>query len=43
MNGAGTTPSPTQQRKLFEEAAREQEPLLQEIAQKRFPLVAAFH
>lgn len=31
------------QRKLFEDAAREQEPLLQEIAQKRFPLVAAFH
>ena len=33
----------TQQRKLFEDAAREQEPLLQELAQKRFPLVAAFH
>jgi len=33
----------TRQRKLFEDAAREQEPLLQEIAQKRFPLVAAFH
>lgn len=33
----------TQQRKLFEDAARDQEPLLQELAQKRFPLVAAFH
>lgn len=33
----------TEQRRLFEEAAREQEPLVQQIAQKRFPLVAAFH
>ncbi|MEI7815884.1 MAG: hypothetical protein WCI45_01720 [Desulfuromonadales bacterium] len=33
----------TQQRKLFEDAAREQESLVQQIAQKRFPLVAAFH
>ncbi|HIJ81147.1 MAG TPA: hypothetical protein HPP76_05515 [Desulfuromonadales bacterium] len=32
-----------QQRTLFEDAAREQEPLVQKIAQKRFPLVAAFH
>jgi len=33
----------TQQRTLFEDAACEQEPLMREIAQKRFPLVAAFH
>ena len=33
----------TQQRKLFEDAAREQELLVQQIAEKRFPLVAAFH
>jgi len=32
-----------QQRALFEQAAREQEALVQEIARKRFPLVAAFH
>ncbi len=31
------------QRRLFETAAREQEQLVLEIAQKRFPLVAAFH
>lgn len=33
----------SQQRTMFEEAAREQEALVQQIAQKRFPLVAAFH
>jgi hypothetical protein len=32
-----------QQRRLFEEAARNQEGLVQEIAYKRFPLIAAFH
>lgn len=32
-----------EQRRLFEEAAREEEQLLLDIAQKRFPLVAAFH
>jgi hypothetical protein len=33
----------TEQRRLFEVAAREEEQLMLEIAQKRFPLVAAFH
>jgi hypothetical protein len=32
-----------QQRTLFETAAREQEPLVHEIARKRFPLIAAFN
>jgi hypothetical protein len=32
-----------QQRKLFEDAAREQEGLMDQIARKRFPLIAAFH
>jgi len=31
------------QRRAFQEAAREQEGLMQEIALKRFPLIAAFH
>jgi Spy/CpxP family protein refolding chaperone len=31
------------QRKLFEDAAREQEGLVEQIARKRFPLIAAFH
>jgi hypothetical protein len=32
-----------EQRRVFEEAARDQEPLLRDIALKRFPLVATFH
>jgi hypothetical protein len=32
-----------QQRKVFEEAARDQEGLMREIALKRFPLIAAFY
>ena len=32
-----------QQRRVFEQAAREQEALLQEIALRRLPLIAAFH
>jgi hypothetical protein len=32
-----------QQRQIFEQTAREQEKLVEDIALKRFPLIAAFH